>query len=176
MMAKHPRRRRNRKYLRGNIDEDHGYAALASKDVVLTVFDETVDERTLISSLVAVWSNLGLTPAAGVGPIMVGIAHSSYTAAQIEEWIENTGAWSEGSLVNQEIAKRKIRRIGVFDNRAAATQTVTLNDGKAIKTKLNWILTQGQGLAFWTYNMGTAAVATTSPVANAQGHANLWPL
>ncbi len=162
------------RYIRGTIDEDHGYTALASKDVALTVFDETVNERTLVSSIVATYSNKGLTPEAGVGPIMVGICHSDYTAAEVEAFIETTGSWDEGDLVQQEVAARKIRRIGVFEE-DSALETETLNDGKPIKTKLNWILNQGQTLSLWTYNMGTAPVSTTAPVANAQGHVNLFP-
>ncbi len=175
-MAKHPRRRRRMgRYLRGAVDESLSMATLASKTLVLAIFDETVNERTLISSLVATWSLRNFTPIANAGPILVGVSHSDYTAAEIEAFIEATGSWNEGNMTQQEIAKRKIRRVGVFDTPDAAEDTAVLNDGKPIKTRLNWILLQGQSLNQWSYNLGSAAFATSTPVVDMSGHANLWP-
>ncbi len=170
-------RRRMGRYIRGNVNEQLSMAALASKTGVLAAFDETVNERALISSLVARYGLEGLTPATQVGPIMVGVAHSDYTLAEIEEWIESTGTWDEGNKQQQEVGQRLIRRIGVFETSrgAAAIGSSVLNDGKAIKTKLNWILNQGQTLNLWVYNLGNAAVATTTPIVTAEGHVNLFP-
>ncbi len=168
-------RRRMGKYLRGSIDEDLDLGTLGTKDVVLAAFDETVNERTLVSSIVLTWTLSNFTPIASAGPILVGVAHGDYTAAQIEEYIENTGSWNEGSMIGQEQANRKIRRVGIFDTPDAATDSSVLNDGKSIKTKLNWILNQGETLNQWAYNLGTAALATTDPRVHMAGHANLWP-
>ncbi len=43
-----------------------------------------------------------------------------------------------------------------------------------LKTKLNWTLAEGDGLDFWIYNMGTAAVATTVPQFVVFGNASIW--
>ncbi len=169
------KRRAMGRYIRGTVDEDLPGGTLAGKTLVSAGFDEAVQERTLVSSIVAIWSMNDYTPIASVGPVLVGVAHGDYSDAEIEEWIETTGSWDEGDLVQQEVAKRKIRRIGVFSEPAAATQAAVLNDGKAIKTKLNWILNQGITLKLWIYNQGTAAFATTDPRIRAQGHVNLWP-
>ncbi len=176
-MAKHPKRRRRKmgRYIRGSVDESLALGTLAAKTVIAGNFDETVNERTLVSSVVARWAMINFTPGTLDGPILCGVAHSDYTDAEIEEWIENTGSWDEGDLVNQEIGGRKIRRVGIFDTPAAATQAAVLNDGKAIKTKLNWILLQGQTLKHWFYNLGTSALATTDPECSTQGHVNLFP-
>ncbi len=164
------------KYIRGTVNETVSLGAtLASLTGVAEIFDEVVDERTLISSIVAAYSLGNWTPVAAAGPIMIGVAHSDYTLAEIEAFIETTGSWNETDLVQQEVAGRKIRRIGVFPSPRAVEDEVVLNDGKPIKTKLNWILTEGQSLQFWAYNTGTAAAATTGSVARAEGHANLWP-
>jgi len=40
---------------------------------------------------------------------------------------------------------------------------------------MGWILTTGNGVDFWAYNMGDAAVVTTVPQVSINGHANLWP-
>ncbi len=173
--ARKPKRRMGR-YIRGGVDENLGLGTLAASALVSADFDETVRERTLISSLVASWSLSNWTPIASVGPIVVGVAHSDYTDAEIEAYIENLESWDEGDKIGQEIGRRKIRRVGQFAVTAVGDVGVmVLNDGKPIKTKLNWILNAGQTLSYWAYNQGTAAVATTNPDVRLQGHVNLFP-
>ncbi len=163
------------RYLKGRVDETLTLSALAAATAAITDFDEVVNERTLVSSLVATWSMDDFTEGADSGPIEVGVAHNDYTGAEIEEFLENTGSWNEGAKVEQEISRRQIRAIGVFESAQQALGTTSLNEGKPLKTKLNWILNQGDTLRLWAYNRGTAAVATTVPNVHASGHANLWP-
>ncbi len=164
------------RYIRGQVDEEIALGTLASKTLVSQIFDETVNERTLVTSLIATHTMSSFTPADNIGPIMVGVAHSDYSDAEIEEFIENTGSWNEGDKVSQEVGKRLIRQIGVFDSKASGgTLDVVLNDGKPIKTKLKWILLQGQSLRQWCYNLGGSPVATTVPDVHMQGHVNLFP-
>lgn len=177
-MAKHPksRRRRFKRYLRGSVDQQLPLGTLASKALLAQIFDDVVVDTTWISSMRATWSMNNWTPLATAGPILVGYAHSDYTGAEIEEFLENTGAWDQGDLVNQEIAKRKIRIVGAFNtDEAGVTQNYVLNDGKPITTKCGWILTEGQSLDMWAYNMGAISLATTDPVVRCWGYANLWP-
>ena len=164
------------RYLRGSIDENLSLGTLAAATLLSAIFDETVNERTLVSSIVVSWSLSNWTPAQGDGPIVVGVAHSDYTDAEIEAVIENVGSWNEGDMVlSREVAKRLVRRVGQFEIPSAAEGGTVLNDGRPIKTKLNWILLQNQTLRYWAYNQGTSALATTSPDIRIQGHANLWP-
>ncbi len=162
------------KYIRGNIDEFLALVTLGGKTVVADPFDDAVNERTLISSIVATYSLRNFTPATDDGPIMIGVAHSDYSAAEIEEYIENTGSWDEGNKVSQEIASRLVRILGTFETPTGVDDARTLADGKKMKTKLNWILNQGQTLDFFAYNLGSSAL-TTGAIVSAQGHANLWP-
>lgn len=178
MMAKHPKRRRRRmgKYIRGQVDENLPIGTLAARTLSVAGFDESVTERTFVSSMVASWSLSDWTTGQNIGPLLVGVAHGDYTAAEIEEVIENTGSWNEGNLVSQEIGKRKVRIVGTF--RSANTDgsgTAVLNEGRPITTKLGWILLTGQTLDLWAYNLGSAAFATTDPDLHVEGHANLWP-
>ncbi len=176
-MAKKPKRKfaRRKRYIRGNVDELLTLGTLAGVTLVGTQFDEVVEERTLVSSIDVVLSMTGFTKATDDGPIQVGIAHSDYSDAEIEEVIESTGSWTEGDKIEQEKAKRLIRTIGIFDNPASASESVSLHDGVKLLIKLNWILTTGQTLRLWAYNLGSSAIGTTSPVVRCQGHANLWP-
>ncbi len=180
LMARRGRGRRGkfRRYLRGNVDEKMALGTLAPQTAVVQAFGETVSERTYVSSLIATWAMSEFTIAAGDGPIMVGVMHSDYSAAELEEFIENTGSWNEASLVQtKEIGRRLIRVVGIFrtPSISGAGSAVILNEGRPMRTKLGWILTTGQTLDVWAYNLGASGLATTDPQLLVQGHANLWP-
>jgi len=162
------------RYIRGNIDLDFALGTLAPQDVVVSAIQDTVNERSLISSIRCTYTLSGYTVIDNAGPIMVGVAHSDYSDAEIEAWIENSLSWDEGDLAAQEIANRKIRKIGMIPM-VTSLASSPLNDGKPIRTKLNWIVNQAQSLKFWAYNHGSAALATTDPDMHVDGHANVWP-
>ncbi len=174
MLAK-ARRRRYRRYIRGVVDESLILTTLGGTTVTSVIFDETVSDRCFISSIDATYSLSNWTAIADVGPIVVGVAHSDYTPAEIESWIESTGLWKEADQIGQEIGKRKIRLVGTFETPQGPEDSVVLNDGKKIHTKLKWILNVGQTLQVWAYNRGSAAVATTTPDLHVEGVAHLWP-
>ncbi len=165
------------RYIRGTVDEELDLGTLAARTAISAIFDNVVNERALVSSLVATWSLADWTVATGDGPVLVGVAHSDYTSTEIEEYLEQTQSWNEGNMIAQEINTRKIRRVGQFESPigGVAADSVVLNDGKAIHVKLNWILLQGQSLQIWAYNMGGSAFATTNPTLRCAGHANLFP-
>lgn len=164
-MAKRRRARRRRKILKGNVDEGLALLTLAGADLVSVAFDETVLDRAWIPSMEATWMLRNLT--VGEGPILVGIAHGDYTAAEIEEFVENAGSWSEGDMINREIAQRKIRIVGAFSGLGTIDTTFVdevLNDGRPIKTKLRMILNQGETLQVWAYNQSGATLTTGASV------------
>ncbi len=152
------------------MDETLGTGALAANALAAAAYDESVNERSFILSQEAVWSMDDHT--AGEGPITVGVAHSDYTQAEIEEVIENTGSWNEGNLVAQEQARRKIRIVGVFDGLSVDEK---LNDGLPIKTILKWVLLQNQSLQMFCYNHSSAAL-TTGSLIKINGHVWIKPL
>jgi len=170
-----PRRRRSMgRYLRGRIDENLALGTLAPVTLISVIFDETVIEKSLISSIVATWSMRNFTESGNDGPILVGVAHSDYTDGEIEAVIESTGSWNVGNKIEQEIAKRLVRIVGTFESSNQALGAAVLNDGKPIKTKLNWSLVTGQSLRLWAYNLGGSALDTTDPTVHVEGHANLF--
>ncbi len=160
-------------YLKGNVNEELTLGTLAAKTLISTTFDESVEERTLVSSVVATYSLDSLT--SPQGPIIFGIAHGDYTDAEIEEVIENIQSWTPGDKISQERAKRLVRQIGTFTaSTLAGVQDVTFNDGRPKKTKLNWMLQSDATLRLWAYNITAGALSGTSPVLRMDGHANLW--
>ncbi len=86
---------------------------------------------------------------AGEGPIHVGLCHGDYTAAEVEQWFESTASISRGDLIANEQANRRCRQVGTFNGLASEE---SLNDGKPIRTKLNWVIPEGKTLNAWLYN------------------------
>ncbi len=162
------------KYLKGRIEEILKLGTLGSRVLISDIFDDTVDEETFVTSIVATHSLSEFTQAVNDGPITVGVAVSVYTDAQIEAVIENVTSWTRGDLVAQEVSSRKVRIIGTFQQKDISLGNAVLNDGKSLKTKLNWNLVTGQSLRLWAYNGGASALATTDPSYIMTGHANLW--
>ena len=160
-------------YTKGNVNEDLPLLTMASGTLKTVVFDETVTETTRISSLVATYALDQMT--APDGPIEFGVAHSDYSDAEILEYIQAQATWDKGNLTQQEISKRMIRKIGVM---ATGSMSATFasdhvhNNGRPVKTKLNWPLFTGDTLTLWAFSRG--AVDTTGAQLRVDGHANLW--
>ncbi len=160
-------------YMKGNVDETMQLGTLAPTTLISANFDEVTTEKQLISSLVATWALDGMV--AGQGPILFGVAHSDYTSAEIEAVIEATGTWNRGNKTQQEIAKRLVRVIGTFVGlQGTGTNDVKFNEGRPVKTKLNWTLITGATLKLWAYNISASALSTADPNVRVNGHANLW--
>ncbi len=153
-------------YMKGSVNLTLNLGTLANADVLGANFADAVEELTRVSSVVLSWAMRGLTE--GEGPIFVGIAHSDYTDAEIEEFLENSGSWSKGDKVQQERANRLIRRVGVFDGREDS-----LSDGARITTKVNWQLLAGQTVKVWAFNKSGSTLTTGAQI-EVNGHANLW--
>ncbi len=175
-MAKHGRRRRKfRRYIRGKINFSKDLGTLNAKTGIRTAVTDVVDDTTWLSSVRCVYGLQDQTLLDNAGPIVVLVAHSDYTLAEVEEWIEATESWKTADLRNQEISRRKIRRIGVHGTSGGGVNIDVLNDGKPITTKCGWSIQEGQSVAFYHYNLGAAQFSST-PIATVQGHANLWPM
>ncbi len=161
-----PRKGRGGKIIKGKFDNSVTLGTLAANTGLLDRTDSSVADRTYILSMEGVHSINGLDAA---NTVYLGVAHSDYSLAEVEEWIEAQGAWDEGDLVQQEISRRKIRQIGVF-----TPEETALNEGKSLKTKLGFILNSGDGLNFWLYNPDAAGL-TTGAEWTSLGHVWLKP-
>ncbi len=157
-MARKPAKRRfNLRAVRHSSATNLG--ALASAIVTLAAVYGNADGAYRIMSSSATWSLKNHT--AGEGPLQVGYAHGSYTVTQIKEFIESSSSISIGTKLAGEQSNRLIRLIGTFSGNFAEE---TLNDGRPIKTRLNWAIPIGTNFNFFIYNDSGATLTTGSSV------------
>ncbi len=168
-MAKRRATRKRSRLLKGVVNESLALSTLANNALISSNFSDTVQERTFAISAEITWLLRDATSLeAG---IVCGLAHSDYTSAEIEAYIEATGTWDEGDLVQQEIMRRKIRTVGMYEGVAS---DMPLNNGQPIKTKLGFILNQGDTLKHWAYNR-SGGTLTTGSIQLVNGHVWLRP-
>ncbi len=157
-MAKH-RKRRGRAWSPNNavvrLQNDSAPGALGSLNAAVNALVPVSDAAYRAISLKLAWAVADFT--AGEGPLYVGVAHGDYTAAEVEEWIESQTSINRGDMVARERQNRQIRMIGVFDGSASDH----LNDGKPIRTKLNWAIPIGTTINMWMYNADASSPLTT---------------
>ncbi len=173
------RSRKYRRYLRGNIVETEALGALAISTGKKQAFTGVVKESTWVSSVKATYSLANFTAGINKGPVVVYLCHSGYSLAEIEEYIEASGAasWDEGDLATKEIMSRgrMIKKVGSFQPGSNHQPADMLKmSSRPITTKLGFLLLTGQTVAVVYYNMGGDALTTGSD-AEILGHANLWP-
>ncbi len=90
----------------------------------------------------------------------IGVAHGDYSATEIEECIEAAASIDIGDKVVQEAANRLVRTIGFANGPAIADGSLTVNEGRPVKTKLNWKVGIGDTFDAWIRN-GSDTVYTT---------------
>ncbi len=106
--------------------------------------------------------------AAGEGPITVGFAHSDYTVTEIKEALESAASIDQGLKIEQEKSNRLVRIVGTIGTGTGVNQ---LNDGKPVKTRLNWLITIGDEVNIFAYNDSSSSL-TTGAILHPMG--NLW--
>ncbi len=107
------------------------------------------------------WSNVANLD----GGLLFGVAAPGLTEAQIEEFLEATSSIDKLDIVANERANRKVRVIGAFGsdpgNTSAADENA-FNGGRAVSTKLNWLVPIGGTVTMWGYNFSTGNFVTGS--------------
>ncbi len=161
------RRRRAYNLRRVRINTELPLSTLASDTALKVGLTGASDITYRAITLKGTWTLKGLTQ--GEGPITVGYAHSDYSVAEIKECIESFASISPGLKIEQERANRQIRVVGTFSSEVNSS----LQDGRLIKTRLNWLLPEGGGseVVMFAFNEQTTAISTGSTV-NFNG--NMW--
>ncbi len=168
-MAKKPSKRRGGRLIKGHIDIDAVLDTLAGATGILDPTD-VVDDRSFLLSVEATYTLNNLT--AGQGPLDVYLAHSDYTLAEVEEFIELQTGWGDADEISKEIGRRRIRHVGAFSG--VANEEV-MNDGKPIKTPIRFVVNEGQGLNVVTYN-DSGSILTTGAAVRIKGHCWIKPV
>ncbi len=164
-MAKKGRgRRKPVRLIKGTIKEELALVTLGT-DTGLLVATDVVDDTSFLLSAQCVYSMSD--HAAGEGPLVLYWCHSDYSLTEIEEYIEQQTAWAGNDEVGKEVSRRKIRQIGSFSGEGVSE---TLNDGRPLKTKIGFVVHEGQGLNLCVYNEDNGANLTTGTLINVNGH------
>ncbi len=148
-------KRRRRGGIRpAQIAESLPLLTLASLDVLgETLNNSNVDKPTRVMSVDVLFSLNGMT--ALEGPVDVGLSHSDYTDAEVEQALEATGSWASDDKIAREQSNRLVRRVGQLD-----AEHDELNDGKPVRVRLNWALASGSTIRYWARNVGSGALTT----------------
>lgn len=164
------RRRRSFNLRRVRVAASLAVGALDPSDVISgTITNVTPSPLRIISAhLTFGLSDLGATADDGQE---FGIAHSDYTAAEIEECLEAAGSIDLGDKVSQERANRLVRSVGQMTGAPGTGAGLSWNDGRPVKLKLNWVLTVQDSLVAWVRN-ASGTVYTTGASLDVFG--SLW--
>ncbi len=141
-------------------------STLASGVVIVGVVAPNATQAYRAMSVKLLWALRDHT--AGEGPLLFGYAHSDYAVTEIKECIEAQASIDTGDKVLMEQANRLVRLVGQFSGQA--TEEV-VNDGRPLKTRLNWAINIGDNVNAFVYNESGAAL-TTGTVMNASG--DMW--
>ncbi len=146
--------------------------ALTTLDVAVSAGTSAAASTLRFMSINMTWNIVDLAAAADDG-FQFGVAHSDYTAAEIEECLEATTAIDIGDKVAQERANRLVRSIGVIsgDGTPLLDAGLKWNGGRPMKTKLNWLMSIGDTLNVWVRNSSTGTYTSGSVLA---GQGDLW--
>ena len=170
-MAKRRRARRSFNLRKARIATSDAIGALASLDVIeFGITDLATSPLRVISADLS----FALTDMAAFidDGQEFGLAHSDYSAAEIEECLEATGSFNVTDKIAAERANRLVRSLGTFVSGGASTDSSqSYNEGKPIHVKLNWHMGVGMGLVIWVRN-GSDTIYTSGTNIMATGH--LW--
>ncbi len=168
-MAKHGRGSKKAwQTIEVQLEFDIGDSGLSAKDLGSAgITPDTADDNFIATSVEATYS-INIEQAAEpneVGPVVVGLAKSDYSTAEIEAWVENTTGFTRANLISQEISARHIRHVGMFTLPQVTTSqqvSAELNDGVPIKTRLNWRILEGTRIVVWLYNAGEVSIVASA--------------
>ncbi len=148
----------------------HPLGALASVTAsIARLLSADLEQNYFVNSVDCTWSIKDFTVAVGDGPILVGFCHNDYSVTEVKEALE-VSLLGPANKIEQERQRRLVRIVGIMHptQESAGLEIDVMNDGKPIRTKLNWMIEEGKSLDLFTYNMGSS-VLTTGAILDASG-------
>ncbi len=129
-------------------------STLGDNTVLTVAIGPTLSENFRVTSVECWWTIRDLT--GGEGPLQVGYNHQDYSVSEINEAL-NAVFTNRGSKIEREQANRLVRTVGQF---TGLSESETLNDGKSLKTKLNWALDGSGAIEAFVCNRSGATLTT----------------
>ncbi len=158
-------RRRKFNLRRVRIASASAAGALAAGDVVSNQVTDATSNTVRFMSVNAsyAWSDLG---GGADDACTFGLAHSDYTAAEVEECLEAGASMDIGNKVAREQANRLVRQIGTITGSSGGVGSsgFSFNEGNPVKTRLNWLMSIGDRLHVWIRNSSGVVWTTGSSV------------
>ncbi len=105
---------------------------------------------------------------AGEGPLYTGFAHSDYSVAEIDEAIDVDGFLGPQLKIEQERARRLVRRWGTFRG-LETDEIIARSDGGHRRYKVRWVQEDGANVQGWIQNSSGGAL-TTGTVLEVDGY------
>ncbi len=169
-MARRKGSRRRFNLRRVRITSNSVIGALAAQDVVDGDFTVVSTNPYRVISVVCAWgiTNLGASSDDGQE---FGLAHSDYSAAEIEECLEAQTGIDPSNKIENERANRLVRTIGQMAGEPGTGAGLYFNGGVPVRTRLNWKMGIGDKLRMWVRN-GSGTIYTTGAQLTAIG--NIW--
>lgn len=172
LMAKKPKSKRRFNLRRVRISSELALVTLASDTALLGSLTGAAGGAYRAVTMKHTFTLRNATE--GEGPVTVGYAHSDYSVTEVKECLEAFAAIDQGDKIARERANRLVRTVGTFWRTGGVTGAVgsaSLNDGKPVRTRLNWLINIGDSVNLFVFNESTGAL-TTGAFVNIQG--DMW--
>ncbi len=160
-----PRKRRSFSLRRIRVTDELALGTLGSDIAITGGLHGAVTAAIRIVTASITWALNDLT--VSEGPISVGYAHGDYSVTEIKECLEAQASAPGTDKIANERANRLVKIVGTFSGEA----NQSLNFGRPIKTRLNWVIRPGVVLNSFAFNESTG-VLTTGAFVTTTG--NLW--
>ncbi len=160
--ARRRRRRRNPNFFMQHFVAQLPLGTLGSSTVVKQAVTAALETKQKMISVDCQFSIDNYTNTPLDGPLVVGFNHSDYTVGEVQEALD-TPVSNQGSRTEIERNRRWVRRVGTLVPIGINDGTIgsmVLRNGQPIRTKLNWVINDGDALEFFALNSGSSGLAT----------------
>ncbi len=132
-------------------------STLADNSVLKTAIQAAFTRRFRVAYLKGTWIIRGGTSTEG--PLVVGLAHSDYTIAEIQEATDVSVISSSEKIANER-RRRLVRKVGAFKMFESNEQLQGDRGSEKVFTRLNWPIEEDFSLDLWAQNRSGATLTT----------------